>query len=40
MKTYWFRWPNGGIEKLGKLSAGALYRVKEGAGVTSREPWR
>ena len=34
------RWPNGGIEKLGKLSAGALYRVKEGAGVTSREPWR
>ncbi|MFN0106641.1 MAG: CRTAC1 family protein [Bryobacteraceae bacterium] len=34
------RWPNGDVEKLGKLPAGALYRVKEGAGVTSREPWR
>ncbi len=34
------RWPNGTIEKLGKLIAGALYRVKEGAGVISSKPWR
>jgi hypothetical protein len=34
------RWPNGDTEKLGKLTAGALYRVREGAGVTGRDPWR
>jgi len=34
------RWPNGTIEKLGPLKSGALYHVKEGAGVTSRTPWR
>ena len=34
------RWPSGEIEKLGALQAGALYRVKEGAGVVGREPWR
>ncbi len=34
------RWPGGDIEKLGKLPAGALYRVKEGAGIASREPLR
>jgi hypothetical protein len=34
------RWPNGAIEMLGALQAGALYTVKEGAGVVDREPWR
>ena len=34
------RWPSGAIEKLGALQAGALYSVKEGAGVVGREPWR
>ncbi len=34
------RWPNGESEKLGALPSGALYRVREGAGVVSREPWR
>lgn len=34
------RWPSGLVEKLGPLLPGALYRVKEGAGVVSRQPWR
>ncbi len=34
------RWPNGETEVLGKLQAGALYRLKEGAGVVGRVPWR
>jgi len=34
------RWPGGDVEKLGPQPAGALYRVKEGAGITGREPWR
>lgn len=33
-------WLGGETERLGTLAAGALYRVKEGAGVTAREPWR
>ncbi|MBY0506821.1 MAG: CRTAC1 family protein [Bryobacteraceae bacterium] len=34
------RWPNGETEVIGKLEAGALYRIKEGAGVVGRVPWR
>ena len=34
------RWPNGEIEVMGKLEAGALYRMKEGAGVVGRTAWR
>lgn len=34
------RWPNGDTEKLGALPAGAMYLVKEGAGVVGRQPWR
>jgi hypothetical protein len=33
------RWPNGETEVLGKLAAGALYRVKEGAGVVGQQKW-
>ena len=34
------RWPNGDTEVMGKLEAGAMYRMKEGAGVVGRVPWR
>jgi hypothetical protein len=34
------RWPSGEVEKLGMLDAGALYRVKEGAGVVGHQAWR
>ena len=34
------RWPNGETEVMGKLEVGALYRMKEGAGVVGRVPWR
>ncbi len=33
------RWPNGESEALGKLAAGALYRVKEGSGVVAKKVW-
>jgi enediyne biosynthesis protein E4 len=34
------RWPNGETEKLGRLAAGARYRVKEGAGVVGKTAWK
>jgi enediyne biosynthesis protein E4 len=34
------RWLGGETERLGLLAAGALYRVKEGAGVTGKVVWR
>ena len=33
------RWPNGETEVVGRLAAGALYRVKEGAGVVGKRVW-
>jgi hypothetical protein len=33
------RWPNGETEELGRLAAGALYRIKEGAGVVGKRVW-
>jgi hypothetical protein len=33
------RWPNGETELVGRLAAGALYRVKEGAGVVGKRVW-
>lgn len=33
------RWPSGATETLKGLTPGAVYRVKEGAGITGRIPW-
>jgi hypothetical protein len=31
------RWPNGAVERIGKVEAGALVTVREGAGIVKRE---